>query len=616
MKWWITKLVMLSALIPVLQVRAEKPVRSTAITPIIVPEKMTFCGINLSLTPKCQAEIQKRVNSLTKNPLYHQIHIDRAAIYMPYVEEAFRLVNVPDDLKYIVIQESGLVGDAVSTSNAVGFWQFKDFSAREVGLRIDALVDERKHIFRSSVGAARYFRKQYDRHPNWLYAVIAYYTGGTGAIPYINEEKYYAKEMIIDETLHFYALKALAHKLAFENHIKQNSPIWLEALPADNYLTIDDIAKKHNLTITEFKKYNLWALGSRLPEDRKFSYYLSHSGKAVRSFTDPLAQYFLDITDESKLLLATAEQDALAQPGSPVCPPRKNGEKNKKTTTEITYTAYEDYKAPKINRPEPLTFGLDSIIIRDVEQEPYYRTEMIYFTGEISFQEIIKASGKSEKKIRKWNNLNGQDPAIGQLIWLVPPAKAHIHIAKAFETLEEIAQLHEKSAEKLQMLNHFAYAKNEPLKEGQKIYLRESRPVNEPIIILRKIKPTPDKIAGNSSQKDNNRQAIINANFPDENGKPANKNELTSDSLISTPVGKDVFIPDPNSEQSKKTGFPILPDDDANRQYDAKKEHIVREGETLTDIAQKYAVSEQTLRTLNKLKSDKLKTGKRLRIRE
>ena len=80
-------------------------------------------------------------------------------LYFPIIENIFKEEGVPDDFKYLSLQESGLISDAVSTSNAVGFWQFKDFTAREVGLRVDKQIDERKNIVSSTRGAAVYLKR-------------------------------------------------------------------------------------------------------------------------------------------------------------------------------------------------------------------------------------------------------------------------------------------------------------------------------------------------------------------------------------------------------------------------------------------------------------------------
>ena len=82
------------------------------------------------------------------------------------IERVLKEENVPDDFKYLCIQESGLISDAVSSAKAVGFWQFKDFTAREVGLRVDNRIDERKNIVSATRGAAKYLKRnnfQFDK---------------------------------------------------------------------------------------------------------------------------------------------------------------------------------------------------------------------------------------------------------------------------------------------------------------------------------------------------------------------------------------------------------------------------------------------------------------------
>ena len=124
-----------------------------------VPHKMEFAGMTLTIRDDARKEIQKDVNSLTQSPRHHNIKIERAKTYFPIIEKVFEEERVPDDFKYLALQESALIADAVSVSNAVGFWQFKDFTAVEMGLRVDKEIDERLNIVSSSRAAARYIKK-------------------------------------------------------------------------------------------------------------------------------------------------------------------------------------------------------------------------------------------------------------------------------------------------------------------------------------------------------------------------------------------------------------------------------------------------------------------------
>ena len=53
-----------------------------------------------------------------------QIWLDRSARYIPRMKEIFREKNLPEDLVYVAMIESGFNPYAVSWAKAVGPWQF------------------------------------------------------------------------------------------------------------------------------------------------------------------------------------------------------------------------------------------------------------------------------------------------------------------------------------------------------------------------------------------------------------------------------------------------------------------------------------------------------------
>ena len=124
-----------------------------------VPHKLQFAGMTLSIRDDARREIQKDVDAITQSPKHFNIKVERAKTYFPIIERIFAEEGVPDDFKYLAIQESALLADVVSVSNAVGYWQFKEFTALEMGLRVDKEIDERMNIASASRGAAKYIKK-------------------------------------------------------------------------------------------------------------------------------------------------------------------------------------------------------------------------------------------------------------------------------------------------------------------------------------------------------------------------------------------------------------------------------------------------------------------------
>jgi len=182
-----------------------------------VPSKLTFAGIELRIQANARAEIQRDVDALTHSPKYYKIKADRAAQYFPIIERIFREEGLPEDFKYLVLQESALIPDAVSTSNAVGFWQFKKASGGEMGLRMDRQVDERMNIVSSSRAAAGYLQKNNYYFNNWVIALQAYQMGAGAAIDAVGEKYNGAKRMTIDKGTYWYVKKFLAHLVAFQD---------------------------------------------------------------------------------------------------------------------------------------------------------------------------------------------------------------------------------------------------------------------------------------------------------------------------------------------------------------------------------------------------------------
>ena len=95
-------------------------------------------------------EIQNEVDALHLNRKYLLLILDSVSIYFPIIEKILKEENIPDDFKYLSIQESSLISDAQSSSNAVGFWQFKSETAKSFGLQINKYVDERLNIISST----------------------------------------------------------------------------------------------------------------------------------------------------------------------------------------------------------------------------------------------------------------------------------------------------------------------------------------------------------------------------------------------------------------------------------------------------------------------------------
>lgn len=239
---------------------------------VSVPKNIYFADIHLKISDGAQAEIQKKVDALHRNQSYFKIKVDLADAYFPVIERVFKEEGVPDDFKYLALQESGLIGDAVSTSNAVGYWQFKREAAMDFNLRMDKAVDERRHIIEASRGAALYFKRSNNYYNNWFNSLLSYYLGYTGAKAYTKASDNGSKKMDIEANAHAYVITFLAHKVAYDSFVgKANPPaVSLRELRANPGQSLSEIALATKTDYAELEKYNKWLLGSSIPSDKDY----------------------------------------------------------------------------------------------------------------------------------------------------------------------------------------------------------------------------------------------------------------------------------------------------------------------------------------------------------
>jgi len=167
-----------------------------------IPIHLDFAG---EAVPLGKDDVLERVDREFLVNTYWQSNslllIKKAHKYFPIIEPILEKNKIPNDFKYLALIESGLE-NVTSPAGATGFWQLMKATAQEKGLEVNANVDERYHIEKSTQVACDYLNQAKERFGNWTLAAAAYNAGISGISRKIEEQKVndYYDLLLADET--------------------------------------------------------------------------------------------------------------------------------------------------------------------------------------------------------------------------------------------------------------------------------------------------------------------------------------------------------------------------------------------------------------------------------
>ncbi len=576
---------------------------TTSVIAQTVPSEMMLGDLRLSINESTRRQIQKDVDRLTQSQTYFNILVDRMNLYFPIIEREHGDANIPDEIKFLAIQESALISDAVSSANAVGFWQFKDFTAREVGLTVDRNVDERLNIVSSSRGSAKYLNSHNFFLKNWVYSVMAYNTGRGGAQKYVDNSNLGVKRMTINNSTHWYVKKFIAHVVAFTPAVGRphSEGIWLDEVTNAGGKSLSQIAKEEKVDLEELEKYNKWLKRGSVPRDKTYSVLVPRTG------TPP----------KRAIAENSSRRNKISAPQTKVYPSElKPGitEKNKSTIIPLN--------------------GIPSILARENDD----------------VHTVSARAGISEKRFRKYNDMAESDKIIPNEFYYVKKkkgkAKIGFHVAQRGESLWEISQQYGIKISKLASRNRMSII--DELKPGRVLWMDKTRPSDEPIAYHELSTPVITKpVAKPTASTHGVKDALINKESVEEPIDEENIEEEVPDIIVPVVDTKEERLSKVkiHTIAAGETLWSIsklyeiemddilrwneLPNPDAisigqNIQVKAPIEeasvgkniikHTVQPGETVYAISRKYGMTVDEVVDLNSLNGFELNVGQELKV--
>jgi membrane-bound lytic murein transglycosylase D len=218
--------------------------------------------------------------------------LSRSGRYLDLMKEILKEKDVPEEIVFLPLIESGFNPYAYSPARAVGYWQFIASTAKKYGLKINWWRDERRDPVKSTEAAADYLKELYGMFGSWNLAMAAYNAGEGNILKALNKTKTddywslmdtkYLKRETKDYVPKFIAASLIANSpedFGFEDleyhpplnydRVTISSPVDLEII-ADCAETTEEVIKELNpelrrwCTPPDVSEYTL-----RIPEGKK-----------------------------------------------------------------------------------------------------------------------------------------------------------------------------------------------------------------------------------------------------------------------------------------------------------------------------------------------------------
>ncbi|MEZ4901089.1 MAG: LysM peptidoglycan-binding domain-containing protein [Spirosomataceae bacterium] len=490
-----------------------------------VPPNVAFAGMNIQLNNDARAIIQTDIKALLANQKYWEAKLDRCLLFFPMMEGILIDEDVPVDFKYLAVQESNLQPDAVSASNAVGFWQFKKETALDYGLRVDEQIDERKNITSSTRAAAKYLKKSNTQFNNWISSLYSYYLGAGGISKTIPAEWSYAKEIKLDGKADRYVLRFLAHKIAIESAIERyQSPLRISLMeyPQAGGRTLEGIAKEFGIDEVAIRAQNRWVNSNDIPSDKLYTAILPVNNDQYEAIRERLAVF--------------------------------------KKTNERDNFAQKDIGFPVLVRAQGYS---NDLLLYEINGLPG-----IMAGGNDNVASLAKKSRVSFSSFLRYNEMSERDPVVpGTVYYLSKKGKRAVvpfHTVREGESLWKVSQIYGIRLKYLVKYNRIDN-RNTRMPTGRVLWLTKKRPRNQAIEVIEV--PQDEWIPGKSQPRPGVQETARNgANPASANKIPQNPSERK----VYTPKMADVPVVDAAKSESGQTTEVGKTDEDLAKQNTTK----------------------------------------------
>ncbi|WP_026951367.1 LysM peptidoglycan-binding domain-containing protein [Algoriphagus mannitolivorans] len=377
-----------------------------------------------------------------RNRDYTKMVLARKDKFFPMFEETLRKHEMPEEIEFLSIIESGLDPKIKSRVGAMGLWQFMPATGKMYGMHVNNDIDDRMDPEMSTDAAAKYLKSLYRMFGNWEVALAAYNCGpgnvrkairrSGGKTTFWEIYNYLPKETR-GYVPQFQAMLYILNHLEEHNFhlVEPTYPIEYEKIRFERAFAIDKLAELTAICVKDLEELNPSIKNKTVPESNRNMAIRIPKNKSF-FLKENLAWINDSLGNAPNILLASA----IPTPSIPV-----SNAVNSTSSDRLTY---------KVKSGDVLG-------------------------------KIADRHGVSISQIKEWNNLNSNLIKVGQTLYLYSKNSTNSSLAdnsssgagrtytvRPGDSLWIISQKHSLSVEQIKRLNNL---NSNNIKPGQKLII-------------------------------------------------------------------------------------------------------------------------------------------------
>ena len=215
----------------------------------------------------------------TKGRRNFQIWLSRYPGYKDLITNILKKNELPEELIFLAMVESGLNPKAYSRAHAAGMWQFISSTAKLYGLKRTWWIDERRDPEKATNAAAAYLKDLFLEFDDW-YLALAAYNSGSGrvnrAIKLHQTTEFWRLNSLPRETRN-YVPTFLAAAIISRNperygfKIPSTKEISLDVVVVEKSADLAVLARCANISVKKLKQINPELRQFATPPDQSYS---------------------------------------------------------------------------------------------------------------------------------------------------------------------------------------------------------------------------------------------------------------------------------------------------------------------------------------------------------